>query len=159
MWKRHTVVSVRRRIALAALISLLANFVHAASAPETLLTAYEQALAEQAPDKLAALLASDVRVRIMLTLDSGKTLGLTLTRDEYLQHQRTLWRFSSSHRHQLSATQFRDNGDNYRVELVQHDSYQLFGEQISQQSRIEMIVVDTGSGPLIRAITSHSHGW
>lgn len=123
------------------------------------LARYYQALTQQDEVTLAKMISADAPVSIVLSPPDRTPVTLTLTREEYLQHLHALWKFSSSHHTQQSGLNWQANANGYRVTLDQQETFQLFGEQLTQHSAVILQLTTTGSGLLITGISSHSDNW
>lgn len=92
-------------------------------------TSYGDALRQRRDDRLAELIAEDARFSQTFIDEGVPPLLITLTRAEYLQQLRALWRFATRTRYDLSQVRTTPAGDAVTLDLKQEETWELFGKQ------------------------------
>ncbi|MBQ0753363.1 MAG: hypothetical protein KBT87_06780 [Gammaproteobacteria bacterium] len=148
------------RIGLAAMLfCCVLNPAHANELQRVLLKEYHEALSHEDADTLTQLIADDAQIQIILEQDSEESLTLTLTRAEYIQQLRALWRFSESQAYSQSDLRWLTERDGFQVSLQQHERYQLFGETLEQKSRVRLGITTLNHTAYITRIEARTPGW
>lgn len=130
------------RILVLAMLAL-PSFAASSPDPETILSQYRKALDQKDAESLSQLISPHAKVRLLLEQPRGEPLSLTLTRDEYLQQLRALWRFSDAETYSHADVRHAPGKGIHTVTLTQKETYQLFGQTLERnsQTRIRMTSV------------------
>lgn len=106
-----------------------------AKAAATWFAQYRTALNQRDNEHLARLVEAQAPVVVFLAQDQATPLRFTLTRDEYLQQTRALWRFSSADSYTLSKPEYEAGADgSLTVVFEQREQHVLFGTPTGQNS-------------------------
>lgn len=145
--------------AMMVLLLLLPAFAAAAPDTETVLERYQQALHQQDSAALERLISPDARIRLLLEQPGKAPLVLTLTRQEYLQQLRALWRFSESENYEISDTGRNRADGATTVTLTLRERYELFGEALNRHSAMTLWVNGDKVTPPVMRIEAHVREW
>jgi hypothetical protein len=124
-----------------------------------LLARYQAALEHEDEQALSAMITADATIEIHLQQAKEDDLRLTLSRDEFVQHLRALWRFSESQSYQQKNIRWHDSAQGASVRLEQTESYQLFGERLVQQSDVALQISVVGNATQITSIKTITQQW
>lgn len=126
---------------------------------QSMIARYQQALESRDTRGLEELIDPQANIRITSRLDDGDRIVITLTRPQFLQHMRALWRFATEERYSLRDLHWSVGTDQLTVSLVQEERYLLFGEQLEQINEISLNL-DARDGQLrIRSILVEADQW
>lgn len=140
-------------------ILLLSPLAVAAADTQALMDSYRESLNQQDTAGLTRLISPDAGIRLLLEQPGKEPLALTLTRQEYLQQLRALWRFSETETYELSDTRHARNGESGTVAFTQLERYQLLGRSLNRQSAITLWVSDSNGHPQITRIEALVREW
>lgn len=122
---------------------------------------YEQALREQDSDTIAALMAEDARISVAMQIGDEAPMVISLTRDEFLQQQRALWRFASDHAFSIGKPAIRkaseDNGA--QASFTMKEEYDLFQTTLHRENNIHLELVPDGDRLLIHTLRIRTREW
>lgn len=150
------------RYALHVLLTLLGLSISLASYADEyreLLARYQTALNNEDDRALSAMIAVDATIQIRLQQEKQEDLQLTLSRDEFVQQLRALWRFSESQSYQQKNTRWHNFQQGARVLLEQTENYQLFGERLVQKSEIALQLSTVDGAARITSIRTTTQQW
>lgn len=140
-------------------ILLLSMLPAVAADTKALMERYRQSLDQQDAEGLKRLISPDASIRLLLEQPEKEPLVLTLTRQEYLQQLRALWRFSETEAYELSDMRAANTNNGESVSFAQHERYQLLGETLNRQSAITLWASDDNDTPLILRIEALTREW
>lgn len=143
-------------LTLRALLLLTISITAHADGPHDVLSRYRSALQQQDATTLAALFRPGATIRIVIAAPNEEELVLTLTRDQYLQQLRALWRFALSQSYDQSDIHWARHGTSTEVSLRQIERYQLFGETLTQDAQVRM---EIGADNMITTINVQTLDW
>jgi len=138
---------------------LLPAFAAAAPDTGTLLERYQHALHQQDSAALERLISPDARIRLLLEQPGKAPLALTLTRQEYIQQLRALWRFSESENYEISDTRRASTDGATTMTLTLNEQYELFGEALNRRSDMTLWVNGDNETPEIMRIEAFVREW
>lgn len=138
---------------------LLSTLPVTAADTAVLMDSYRTALDQQDTDGLAGLISQDATVRLLLEQPGKAPLALTLTRQEYLQQMRALWRFSETDTYKLSDARHARAEGAVTVAFTQLERYQLLGESLNRESDITLWIKDINGRALITRIEALVREW
>lgn len=124
-----------------------------------LLARYQTALENEDDRALSAMIAVDATIQIRLQQENQEDLQLTLSRDEFVQQLRALWRFSENQSYQQKNTRWHNLQQGARVQLEQTENYQLFGERLVQKSEITLQLSTVDGAARITSIRTTTQQW
>lgn len=125
-----------------------------------ILERYRVAMTQRDAGALERMILPDALIKVSLVKESEPNIVISLSRAEYLQQMRALWRFSSEQRYTIDLRNVQEVGDNqWNVVLTQKDEYTLFGESIGQQSDIVMQCELHDGAIAISAIRTVTRQW
>ncbi|MCK0154200.1 hypothetical protein MWU49_10840 [Alcanivorax sp. S6407] len=154
-------LSIFQRMVLAMLVLGITVTSHANSDDVVdFLVDYEQAIREQDNGKVAGMLADDVAVQVsMLTGNEAPTV-ISLSRDEFLQQQRLLWRFASAHSFTIKKPDIRKAADEgWEVSFQMQEEYALFQTSLNRENSVRLRLVRRGDELVIQEIRTRSREW
>lgn len=122
---------------------------------------YGNALNARDATRLAGLFDAQVPVVVHLAQDREQPLQFTLTRDEYLQQVRALWRFATEGRYELSKPALgAPETDGSRImTFTQKEQHALFGTLTQQSSELRLRLVRKDGGLRIAGIEARTVQW
>ncbi len=121
---------------------------------------YTQAMNAQDSAALAELIADQATVVVTLTLGPQEApMVVTLTRAEYLQQQKALWRFAAGQTIAISDVRQTVSDEGLRVSLHQRETYQLFQQAFHQESDIVLTLQRFQGRYQVAHIRTRSRQW
>lgn len=122
---------------------------------------YGAALNARDGARLASLIDVSVPVVVHLAQDKEAPLQFTLTRDEYLQQTRALWRFATEDRYELSKPVFgAPAADGSLVmSFSQKEQHLLFGTMTHQSSELRVRLRQKNGALRIEGIEARTTQW
>lgn len=122
---------------------------------------YGAALDARDARQLAVLLDAQAPVVVQLIQGKDAPLQFTLTRDEYLQQTRALWRFATAGHHELSEPVFEAQAaDGSRaITFTQKEQHMLFGTLTQQSSELRVRLVRKDGVLRIAGIEARTVQW
>lgn len=121
---------------------------------------YTQAMKAQDSAALAELIADQATVVVTLTLGPQEApMVVTLTRAEYLQQQKALWRFAAGQTIAISDVRQTVSDEGLRVSLHQREIYQLFQQAFHQESDIVLTLQRFQGRYQVAHIRTRSRQW
>lgn len=101
------------------------------------LAEFNAALQRHDSARLSAMIDAGAAITVQLLDGDEAPLQLTLTREEYLQQARALWRFATGTAYDNSNVGYAaDAGGDLVISLDQDSRWKLFGTDTGQQSRL-----------------------
>lgn len=122
-------------------------------------TAYGDALRQRRDGRLAELIAEDARFSQTFLDEGVPPLLITLTRAEYLQQLRALWRFATRTRYDLSQVRIGAAGDAVTVDLKQEETWELFGKQTGLHGTWQFRLEQRGDSLQATAVRLTTQPW
>lgn len=121
---------------------------------------YRSAMMQGDAGTLKRMIAPDALVKVSLVQKNEPNIVISLSRTEYLQQIRALWRFSSEQRYAIALLNVQEVGtDQWSLALTQKDEYKLFGESIGQNSDIVLQCELQDGAVVISAIRTVTRQW
>ena len=122
---------------------------------------YQSVLAEQATDRLTALIAEDAELRIALQQPDNEPDQLfTLPRHRFVQHRRTLWHFGREVRQQFDTPRYTPQPDGtLMLQVTETERHRLFGQDTGQRNEITLTLGRRDGDIVILTLHSNSQLW
>lgn len=121
---------------------------------------YTQAMKAQDSAALAELIEGEATVVVTLTLGPQEApMVVTLTRAEYLQQQKALWRFAAGQTIAISDVRQTVSDEGLRISLHQKETYQLFQQAFHQESDIVLTLQRFQGRYQVAHIRTRSRQW
>lgn len=121
---------------------------------------YTQAMKAQDSAALAELIEGQATVVVTLTLGpQEEPMVVTLTRAEYLQQQKALWRFAAGQTITISDVRQTVSDEGLRISLHQKETYQLFHQAFHQESDIVLTLQRFQGRYQVAHIRTRSRQW
>jgi hypothetical protein len=130
-----------------------------AAGPDRLMEQLRQALQQRDSAAVAALFASDARVKVTLLMEQEAPMVVSLTRAEYLQQQQALWNFASDYRFTVDDLEAQKVEQGWRLTFDQKERYQLFRDTLNRDNRITLQTEIRDGEHRITAIHTRTRQW
>lgn len=120
----------------------------------------QQAMRKHDLKTLDTLIAPTTRVEVVWA-DVQPKQKFTLSKAQYLQQVRALWRFGTEHQYQFDNIKWQSITDENNVQLVfrQTEKRQLFNKASGQRSDIQLALRKTGQTWQITAMNAEISLW
>lgn len=122
---------------------------------------YQSVLAEQAADRLTALIAEDAELRIALQqADNEPDQIFTLPRRRFVQHRRSLWHFGRDVRQQFDTPRYTPQPDGtLTLQVTENERHRLFCQDTGQRNEITLTLGRRDGDIVILTLHSNSRLW
>lgn len=124
---------------------------------------YEKVLQQQDGQRMAALIVPGASVRVVMEVNDGEPMIISLSREEFLQQQRALWSFASEYDFSFSQAKTSalpaSDGAGWRVAFTQQERYALFGSTLKRENRITVHLLAEADQLRISEIEIRTREW